>query len=152
MLSHNTVIAGDKNGKSMFTIVSAAERELVAGLPNSKPQATVQVVAVWKGRGTPTQFMWRGSSKLVGCKVQLAHARTQPANTPGNGYMAENIASGRSINNGDTLLLTTLAGIQGVPGKMPAAKSKNTIYFTVDKKWYCVPVKQFDKKQTIMMP
>jgi len=152
MIAEN-VSAGDKNGKNLVQVLHAYERSTTPGTPGST-QKSYQFVVVWKGSETPRQFMWRGESDLVACKVQRAHLNTSAKKgEPAPEYMSSFIAAGSRIAKYDTLLITPLAGRGGFRGVLPNAKTRQALYFsTGEKNWYYSPIRNFEKKQPIMMP
>lgn len=148
-----SVSAVDKNGKNLVQVLHAYERSTTPGTPGAT-QKNYQFVVVWKGKESPRQFMWRGESELVACKVQRAHLNTSAKHgEPAPEYMTSFIAAASSIVKYDTLMITPLAGRGGSHGVLPSAKARKALYFsTGEKNWFYSPVKNFEKKQPIIMP
>lgn len=147
------VSAADKNGKSLIQVLHAYEQSTTPGTPGATEKG-YQFVVVWKGSESPRQFMWRGASDLVLCKVQRAHRNTvvKPGE-PSAEYMGSFIAAASSIVKYDTLLITPLAGRGAFRGVLPSAKVRRALYFsTGEKNWFYSSIKNFEKKQPIMMP
>ena len=147
------VAAGDKNGAGRMLVLRATEQRISSGTPGAV-QSKYQFVVVWKSADPPGNFMWRGKSDLVACKVQRAHRNSMGRpGAPAPEYMTSFIAPGSRIIKDDTLLITPLAGRGTMHGPLPSARRKNALYFTTgSNKWHYCPVKKIDEKQTVMMP
>ena len=142
-----------KNPKANFKMLEAYTQKTIPGIRGAQPTIQTNFIVIWENAKNPETFFWRGENGWQNCRMMKAHyIGNQIKKMPSvPDYRSEFVIADK-IHNGDTLILTPVAGGKfPIPTEIPA-DAKNTLFYkTGGSIWLSFPVKEIGKKPDILL-